>query len=172
MLMAVYPKVILMIRFNRAFLTFSAVTLLIFFPCTYVQSGSRIIVTPMDVPELNTLVNAIDKPPRVFVLMAAWCGPCIQELPTLIKLYDKYGAQRLQMFGLSIDLEGPSAMQPILDKLKVNFPVYWVGEKLIEEYNISAIPLILLVKKGEITERLTGMRSERFLEKKFRELLQ
>ena len=50
--------------------------------------------------------------------MAAWCGPCIDELPALNNLYRKYKDQGLKVIGISIDLEGAVAMQPVVNKLK------------------------------------------------------
>ena len=107
----------------------------------------------------------------VVTFMAAWCGPCIDELPTLNKLHQKYKAQGLKLIGVSIDLEGPQAMQPIIDKLNIGFPVYWYGESAIQKYSIFAIPMIMWVKDGQIVEKLPGRRSERDLEKKIRKFL-
>ena len=103
--------------------------------------------------------------------MAAWCGPCIDELPVLNKLYQKYKTQGLNLIGISIDLEGPHAMQPIIDKLKVDFPVYWYGESAVQKFSIYAIPMIYLVKDGQIVEKLPGRRPGRELDRKIREFL-
>ncbi len=101
------------------------------------------------------------------VVMAAWCMPCIEELPAINALYEKYSASGLHIVGLSLDYAGPQAMQPFIDHHKVRFPVYWVGEKAIKAYQIRGIPLILLVKNGEIAERITGKRSKKDLDKIF-----
>ena len=103
--------------------------------------------------------------------MAAWCGPCIDELPVLNKLYQKYKKQGLKLIGISIDLEGPKAMQPIIDKLQVSFPVYWYGESAVQIFSLFAIPMIFFVKDGRIVEKLPGQRSEKALNKKIREFL-
>jgi len=107
----------------------------------------------------------------VMVFMAAWCGPCIDELPTLNKLHKKFNDQGLKIIGISIDLEGPEAMQPVISALKIDFPVYWYGEKAVEKFALFAIPMIFLVKGGEIVERIHGRRPESFLDKKFRNFL-
>ena len=67
--------------------------------------------------------------------MAAWCHPCIQELPHLNALDRKYRPQGLKTVGISLDYAGPEAMQPIIDDLKVGFPIYWTGEAAIEKYD-------------------------------------
>ena len=107
----------------------------------------------------------------VMVFMAAWCAPCIDELPTLNKLNQKFKTQGLEIIGISIDLDGPDAMQPVVDQLKVNFPVYWYGEKAVEKFALFAIPMLLLVKEGQIVERIHGRRPESFLNEKFMSFL-
>jgi thiol-disulfide isomerase/thioredoxin len=107
----------------------------------------------------------------VMVVLAAWCFPCRQELPTLIKLYDKYKSQGLEMVGISVDFGGPSMIQPLLDKEHVNFPVYWVDEQVVRDLNIRGIPLLFLVRDGEIIQEVVGKQSEAFLEKKIAQLL-
>lgn len=105
------------------------------------------------------------------VFMAAWCAPCIDELPTLNKLHKKYKNQGLEIIGISIDLDGPGAMQPVVNALKIDFPIYWYGEKAVEKFSLFAIPMMLLVKEGEIVERIHGRRTESFLSDKFIDFL-
>jgi thiol-disulfide isomerase/thioredoxin len=105
------------------------------------------------------------------VFMAAWCGPCIDELPTLNQLHKKYENQGLEIIGISIDLDGPEAMQPVVSALKIDFPVYWYGEKAVEKFSLFAIPMMFLVKEGRIVERIHGRRPDSYLDEKFRSLL-
>ena len=67
--------------------------------------------------------------------------------------------------------EGPRAMQPIIDKLKVGFPVYWYGESAVQKFSIYAIPMIFFVKDGQIVEKLPGRRPGRELDKRIRKFL-
>ena len=103
----------------------------------------------------------------VMVFMAAWCAPCIDELPTLNKLHRKFKDQGLEIIGISIDLDGPDAIQPVISALKIDFPVYWYGDKAVEKFALFAIPMLFLVKEGEIVERIHGRRPESFLDKTF-----
>jgi len=113
-----------------------------------------------------------DKKKRLaLVFMAAWCAPCIDELPALNKLHKKFKNQGLEIIGISIDLDGPDAMQPVVSALKIDFPVYWYGEKAVEKFALFAIPMMLLVKKGEIVERIHGRRPDSFLDQQFQNLL-
>ena len=131
----------------------------------------RIVVEKMDKAGLDRLMQDPDNQSMI-VAMAAWCGPCRKELPTLIKLFDKYKDQGLKMVGISLDANGPQAMQPILDKLHVSFPVYWVGVDMAREYDIYAIPMIFFIKNGQVVEKLPGKRSHEDLDRKIKELFE
>lgn len=137
---------------------------------TPAQPDTKIVVERIEPSKLDELIN--DKDCQcLIVAMAAWCGPCRDELPTLIKLNDRYKSQGLRMIGISLDMGGPQAMQPIVENAGVNFPVYWAGEEAIYKYNVIAMPTLLLVKNGEIIERIVGKRSEAFLDQKIRDFL-
>jgi thiol-disulfide isomerase/thioredoxin len=135
------------------------------------QAGSSSKIEPIDEASLSKLITADDNY-LVLSFMAAWCGPCIDELPALNRLYKKYKDRGLQIIGISIDFAGPAAMQPVLEKLKVDFPVYWCGEKAINKFKLDAIPMLLFIRNGEMVARLNGRRPEKFLDQKIREYLE
>lgn len=154
---------------NRIFIG-SVAAVLVLCAGTAAQAESGVNVKPIDDATLGKLITDGDNR-LVLSFMAAWCGPCIEELPYLNKLHKKYEKRGFQVIGISIDYDGPGAMQPILNKLEIAFPVYWSGEKAIEKFKLSAIPLLLFIKRGEIVERLHGKRPEKFLDDKIREFL-
>lgn len=140
------------------------------YPLSKAAPPSRNKVVPIDPAGIEKLMEKQDCP-LMIIAMAAWCSPCRKELPTLQKLYDKYKDRGLKMVGISLDIGGPSAMQSIVDGYGLQFPIYWGGEKVTEKYQISAIPSIFIVKGGKIVEQIKGARGERFLEEKFKYLL-
>lgn len=148
----------------------AAALLLIALLSINVNANAGVTVQKISESALDELIHSGNQK-VVITFMAAWCGPCIDELPVLNKLYNKYRAKGLKLIGISIDLEGPQAMQPIINKLKVGFPVYWYGESAIQKFSIFAIPMIYWVKDGRIIEKLPGRRSEKELDKKIRKFL-
>jgi thiol-disulfide isomerase/thioredoxin len=124
----------------------------------------------MDLEALDKIMTS-RKNPNLITFTAAWCGPCKEELPLLNKLYVKYRKEGLKIIGVALDLEGPSAMQPIVDRLKIDFPIYWVGEKAVNHYEIDALPMIFVMNNGNIAERIPGKRSAAYLEEKVKRLL-
>ncbi len=101
----------------------------------------------------------------LMVVMAAWCYPCIEELPALKVLDQKYRREGLRIVGLSLDYAGPQALQPILAQHKIRFPVYWAGEAAIKKYAITKIPLLVFFRDGREVKRLQGQRDRATLEK-------
>ena len=129
-----------------------------------------VTIQPIAEAELDELLNAGESR-LVVTFVAAWCPPCIDELPILNKLYRKYHNKGLKLIGITIDIEGPRAMQPIVDKLKIDFPIYWYGEKGVQKFKLNAIPMLFFIKDGEIVEKLYGRRPASALNKKFKEFL-
>jgi thiol-disulfide isomerase/thioredoxin len=140
-----------------------------FLTSNFASAEPRIKVQPIDTAGIDKIVKESEG--AVMVVLAAWCFPCRQELRTLVKLHDKYKSHGLETIGISVDLGGPSMIQPLLDKAHVNFPVYWAGEEAVRALDIRAIPLLFLVKDGEIVQEIMGKQSEAFLEKKITSLL-
>jgi thiol-disulfide isomerase/thioredoxin len=123
--------------------------------------------------ELNALDGMIsDSGFRgLVVAMASWCPPCREELPILSKLYGKYREKGIQIIAISLDANGPEEVQPLINKLRVQFPVYWVGTRAAQRYRISGVPTTLVYNKGRLIERLPGSRPERAIENKIKSLV-
>ena len=157
-------------HFAFIYLFLTAILWICFLSVAVSPAQAGITVQPIGETALDELINNQNEA-LIVSFMAAWCGPCIDELPALNNLYRKYKDQGLKMIGISIDLEGAVAMQPAVNKLKIEFPVYWFGEKAIQKFNLTAIPLLLVIKRGKIVERLPGRRPDKFLEQKVKALI-
>jgi len=153
------------------FFLFALIIATLFCALAVPQSKAGVTVQPIEEVDLDELINQ-DNGTLILSFMAAWCGPCIDELPALNNLYRKYRGQGLNVIGISIDLEGVVAMQPVISKMKIEFPVYWFGDKAIAKFKLKRIPLLLVVKQGEVVERIPGRRPEKYLDSKIKSLLE
>lgn len=86
---------------------------------------------------------------------ATWCGPCLQEIPNLIKLQKKFGKDGFSVLGLSVDQGGRSIVKKLINKYSINYPVlmakYEVGQAL---GGIRSIPASFLFnKKGKLVKK-------------------
>jgi thiol-disulfide isomerase/thioredoxin len=134
------------------------------------EALASVTIVPIEESKLDELLGAKDNQ-LVVTFLAAWCGPCVDELPILNKLYHKYKNKGLKLIGISIDIEGPRAMQPFADKLKIDFPIYWYGEKGVKKFKLNAIPMLFFIKDGEVVDKLYGRHRESSINKRFREFL-
>ena len=52
-----------------------------------------------------------------------WCGPCRQEIPDFIKLYDEFNNEGLEIVGIAIQSGGAESIKKFSDYYKINYPV-------------------------------------------------
>lgn len=75
-----------------------------------------------------------------------WCGPCVQELPELQRIYEGVDKQRVEFISIAGN-QSPSQLEKFLKKRPLAWPQIISDDenKLIETYNISSFPTNVLV---------------------------
>ena len=90
---------------------------------------------------------------------ATWCGPCIREMPSLLRLQKARGGADFTVISLSQDLRGWPVVTPFLEKNGLaELPVY-VDQKtaISRAMKIKGLPTsILLDREGRELGRLAG----------------
>lgn len=89
----------------------------------------------------------------------------------LAKVYFKYKEKGIQIMAISLDADGPEAVQPLINKLKIPFPVYWIGTKAVKHYKIAGVPTLMVYNQGGLIEKLPGSHPQRIIEKKIQALI-
>lgn len=81
---------------------------------------------------------------------ASWCGPCLKEIPTLLKIKDKYATDKLEI--IAINLDGDStAFAKAVQKYKMQWTHIFGNKDLRDTYGVMGIPEVFLINKsGEI----------------------
>ena len=79
---------------------------------------------------------------------ASWCGPCIQAMPSLVKLYGTYHSQGFEIVGVSLD-DNKEKWEKAIADLGLVWPQMsdlkgWQTE-LGKEYAVSSIPYTVLI---------------------------
>lgn len=64
---------------------------------------------------------------RVLVVnfWASWCGPCVAEMPELVRLHDAYAGKGIQFIGIGVD--SAQNVQNFLKKIPVDYPILVSG---------------------------------------------
>lgn len=93
---------------------------------------------------------------------ASWCGPCMAEMPEMVKLYQKFKSQGVEFVGISLDTDGAAWKEAIKSK-NMSWPQGaelkdWQQNTSAQTYNVEAIPhTVVLSQSGEILAK--GLRS-------------
>ena len=86
---------------------------------------------------------------------ATWCVPCVEAMPALKKLYEKYKEKGLEILAVSID-EDAREVRPFATENKLNFFVAH-SPTLRERFKAETIPTTLLIDKhGNLRYRKVG----------------
>lgn len=88
---------------------------------------------------------------------ASWCGPCRQENPNVVKLYNRFKDKGFDILGVSLDRDSTDWVKAIksdnLTWLHVSDLKYWDSEAA-KIYNITSIPATYLIDpSGVIVDR-------------------
>lgn len=102
---------------------------------------------------------------------ATWCDPCREEVPGLVRLFEKYRAKGLVVVGISFDTS-QDKLANFVREFRVPYPI-WIGNKtLVRKWVVRGVPSSYLVDGGgKIRKRYLGVRTESAFEKDFRSLL-
>lgn len=94
----------------------------------------------------------------VYNFWATWCAPCVKELPSFLKLNEKYNDKPFKLVLVSLDFPKSveKSLMPFLEKKKMNVEVVllndpdansWI-EKIDKDWS-GAIPATLIINKNK-----------------------
>jgi thiol-disulfide isomerase/thioredoxin len=88
---------------------------------------------------------------------ATWCGPCVMELPNVIKAYEKHHDKGFEIIGISLD-QDQEKLKSFIKQKNMGWQQYFDGKgwgnKLAQKYGVQSIPAtFLLNQEGKIIGR-------------------
>ncbi|MEM9327870.1 MAG: TlpA disulfide reductase family protein [Bacteroidota bacterium] len=93
---------------------------------------------------------------------AAWCRPCRQENPNVVRLYNKYSQQNFEILGVSLDRTKEAWVKAIADDgltWKHISDLKYFNSEAAKTYQVNAIPATYLIDPdGKIIAK--GLRGE------------
>lgn len=104
---------------------------------------------------------------------ATWCDACREEIPRFVKLQEKYGAQGLQIVGVSMDDE-PEPVYDYCQRFHMNYPVVMGNAKVGELYGgVLGLPISFVIERnGRIYKKHIGATDVSIFENEIVNLLQ
>jgi cytochrome c biogenesis protein CcmG/thiol:disulfide interchange protein DsbE len=103
---------------------------------------------------------------------ATWCAPCRKEMPLFSKWQRDYGAQGLQIVGVSMD-DDLTLVKQVLAERPVAYPIVMGDAKLGAQFGgVLGLPLSFLIDaQGRIVARFQGDNDLARMEAKLKEQL-
>jgi thiol-disulfide isomerase/thioredoxin len=100
-----------------------------------------------------------------------WCPPCKMEIPSFVRLQDKYREKGLRIVGLTFE-KGPmddNARKRVADfasEQKINYPLVIASPELVSNLEVQSFPTTIFVgRDGAVAERITGLHPYEDLER-------
>jgi thiol-disulfide isomerase/thioredoxin len=92
---------------------------------------------------------------------ATWCPPCLEEVPDLIDIYDRYKDKKLVLIGIAVDYQSEQQVFNFVDDMLMSYPIVLGTPKLIAQigraevlpstYIYNPKGQLVKIKKGVIT---------------------
>lgn len=88
---------------------------------------------------------------------ATWCGPCVDEVPSLNKFAERFADKGVQVLGVSVD-EDPEAYRNFLSKYKVSFLTLRNASRTVSEsYGTYKLPESYIISRdGRVLQKVIG----------------
>lgn len=85
---------------------------------------------------------------------ATWCGPCVAELPNVLKAYKELHPKGFEIVGISLDSD-KAKLESFVKEQGMDWPQFFDGQgwknEISSKYGINSIPAMWLVnKKGMV----------------------
>ena len=91
---------------------------------------------------------------------ATWCGPCIMEMPSMQRLYERFRKDDFEIVAISSDYQGERVVRPYVERLELSFPILLDSRLEVNDlYKVTGIPTTIIVDRdGVITHKFFGSR--------------
>jgi peroxiredoxin len=93
-------------------------------------------------------------------IWATWCPPCVEEMPSMERLYQEMKGEDFEILAVSIDTSGTEAVLPFMKKHRLNFTTLTDTKGTIKNiYQTTGVPESFIIdKNGMIAEKVLGPR--------------
>lgn len=106
---------------------------------------------------------------------ASWCGPCRLEMPALVRAYQQYHPDGLEIIGFNVtSQDSRPAVQSFVDEFSVPYPIVLdeAGHVTADDYQLRGLPMSLFINPdGTIARIQLGAMTETQIETFIQELL-
>lgn len=98
---------------------------------------------------------------------ATWCPPCLEEIPDLIALQDKYSKTKLVVIGIAMDYRDPQQVIEFADSMFISYPIVLGNASIASQIGqVQGLPTSYLFNpEGKIVAYQVGPLTKAAVEK-------
>ena len=89
---------------------------------------------------------------------ATWCPPCVDEMPSMEKLYRELKGENFEILAVSIDAPGKKTVAPFMKKFNLSFPALMDPDGTIKTlFQTTGVPESFIInQEGILIEKVIG----------------
>jgi len=139
--------------------------------------GERMQMAPFKMDSLTdkAIIDSkqFDGQVLLVTFFAAWCPPCIQEIPTLIAIQDSFKSKEFSVVAFSVDEGDMTPLKNLIGKYGINYPVLIADNVVTRSFGgVTGIPVSYLVnRQGQIVKKYLGYVDHDVLEDEIKNML-
>jgi len=137
------------------------------------NSGSQFVFTATDIDgNSHSSDEWIGKGPVVVNVWGTWCGPCRKEVPDLVRLYEEYKPQGVEILGFAVR-DTPDKVRKFSEANNMNWVMMMGDQNNLRPFgSIRGVPTTIFIDKdGKELGRYVGARSYDEFKEAFEALL-
>jgi peroxiredoxin len=91
-------------------------------------------------------------------IWATWCPPCVDEMPSLEKLYQQLKGENFEILAVSIDASGGETVAPFMKKHNLTFPALVDTQGTTRNiYKTTGVPESFIInRQGFLVKKIIG----------------
>jgi cytochrome c biogenesis protein CcmG/thiol:disulfide interchange protein DsbE len=111
--------------------------------------------------------------PTVINFFTTWCPPCIEEMPGLVDVYNKYKDNGFELLGISLDTDTRKDLPAFVMNHRITFPILLGDLATTQAYGgVFSLPTTIFIgKDGRIKNVHVGYLDRNGLDSEVRKLL-
>lgn len=113
-----------------------------------------------DIKGNNVAMTQLNAPVVIVNFWASWCIPCLEEMPSMISLKNKFKSDQVKIVAINTDEEDQMTnIQKTIKKINLKDEFIIVPDKdakITTDYKISAIPVTIIFHRGKVVHFSNG----------------
>lgn len=91
-------------------------------------------------------------------IWATWCPPCVEEMPSMERLYQQFKGDKFEILAVSIDASGYKAVAPFMKRHNLTFPALLDPQAATQvPYRTTGVPESFIIdSEGILVRKVIG----------------